>query len=44
MVAHTFDSSTGEEEAGGSLEFKAGLLYTDEPCLLSEMGVGEDKC
>lgn len=27
MVAHTFDSSTGEEEAGGSLEFKAGLLY-----------------
>lgn len=27
MVAYTFDPSTGEEEAGGSLVFKVGLLY-----------------
>jgi hypothetical protein len=27
MVAHTFNPSTWEAEAGGSLEFKASLVY-----------------
>jgi hypothetical protein len=27
MMAHSFNSSTQEAEAGGSLEFKASLVY-----------------
>jgi hypothetical protein len=39
IVAHTYNSSSCEAEAGGC-EFKASLSYTEGPCLLVTKEVG----
>jgi hypothetical protein len=47
MVAHAFNPSTWEAEAGGFLslqsEFQNSQGYTDKPCLEKPRGEGEGR-
>jgi hypothetical protein len=36
VVAHAFDPSTREAEAGSSLEFQDSQSYTEKPCLKNQ--------